>query len=137
MGLSFNGEEGQYNFYCTGTYHCSCIGPPGGGGGTAGYGGGQYTLTYKINLHYRLSEILAGLDRYTLNPDSVGRRCSHTSLRYSAPSGTPFDMTDTGFFYQSLALPSACVTFCSSGKKGAVAGPSGSATGEANCRNEP
>jgi hypothetical protein len=49
-------DEGSYSAYITGTYLCGCNGPPGGGGGPAGYGGGQlysvrpYTARYGWSL---------------------------------------------------------------------------------------
>lgn len=51
--ISFSGEYGTYDVYTVGTYHCGCIGPPGGGGGTAGYGGGTEAFFSISTTYYK------------------------------------------------------------------------------------
>jgi hypothetical protein len=76
VGISLSAEYGNYTFNAVTTYHCSCFGPPGGGGGYANFGGGTtVTAGYWEAPYDRVQgsqEGCSGLNRFNLIPP-----CNH------------------------------------------------------------
>lgn len=120
--------EGNYAFSSNVTVNCSCF------GSGLGAGGGNGSAASQAYVHHYLRTAIGNPSTYTLQPDSLGKRCSHSTLTWpSSPSPEPTQMSDDGLYYSFAGNPVACLSVCTSGWAIPVKGPAGPTLAAASC----
>jgi hypothetical protein len=128
VSMLFESEEGEFRLTTTSRYQCSCIF---GGYATVGETASLFGTAYR---HHYYRSAIGNPSTYTLDGDSQGRRCAHSSMTWqNTPSPELSNMTDSGLYYSLLGNPVACSSVCAGGKNGNVIGPSGPILGAASC----
>jgi hypothetical protein len=130
-GASALEEDGDYWGESSLVFQCSCaVGFISGGGGSIS----SPVASEPYRHHYWRSGIEGGNSVYSLEENSQGKRCSHTTLTWpSAPSPNPSTMNDSGLYWSILGNPVACLSVCTAGQTLPVLGPSGPTLGPASC----